>query len=235
MKKYTDAFTILHDEPGYTVLRAVMQQPALTWLHDFAVIWDEDHDERVIWVAEQLYVRGMLPCVLSIGERKANVTVTVGVSCDASYVQRVDDICENVPSDAFTASVEPASHLARVPHVEDHDGHCEHDLRAIDARWKLGRKSLPFSTEPFEPLEAESCSQVFARPQGAETLSKARADTTWTQDAVVEEVRKVLTSILNDEHETFDNHYAAWRGARNWGFEMAREGLRIELKTPTGA
>lgn len=59
-------FHTLHDEPGrvgslgrgthYSVLRAVIWEPEPRF-HDFAVIWDEDHDTRIIGVLEQLYVR----------------------------------------------------------------------------------------------------------------------------------------------------------------------------------
>lgn len=44
-------------------------------IHDFAVIWDEDHDERVVRVAERLHMAGLLWPVVFIGERKGVVTL----------------------------------------------------------------------------------------------------------------------------------------------------------------
>lgn len=42
--------------------------------HDFAVLWDEDHDKRIIPVIERLYVNGLLFPVQFIGERKGVIT-----------------------------------------------------------------------------------------------------------------------------------------------------------------
>lgn len=54
-------------------------------VHDFAVIWDEDHDTRVIRIAEQLASADMLKHVLVIGESKGVVSVLVkkdrGAAC----------------------------------------------------------------------------------------------------------------------------------------------------------
>jgi hypothetical protein len=93
MKTYHDFFQTLHDEPSpvgylgrgthYSVLRALVwhdhQGQALpcSSYHDFAVIWDEDHDDRVIEAAWRIYRRGLLPCVRFIGERKGILTVLV--------------------------------------------------------------------------------------------------------------------------------------------------------------
>ncbi|MGH7594237.1 MAG: hypothetical protein ACRELE_10365 [Gemmatimonadales bacterium] len=88
---YSSFFQTLHDETQpvghlgrgthYSVLRVPMWQDQ--WLNpvargsllDFAVIWDEDHDERVIEVIEELYFDGLLAPVRFIGERKGSLTV----------------------------------------------------------------------------------------------------------------------------------------------------------------
>jgi len=93
MKSYHDFFKTLHDETApvghlgrgthYSVLRAVvwhdhLQQALSESAYiDFAIIWDEDHDERVIEAAWRIYRRGLLPCVRFIGERKGMLTVLV--------------------------------------------------------------------------------------------------------------------------------------------------------------
>jgi hypothetical protein len=41
------------------------------------VIWDEDHDERVIGVVERMYFAGLLHPVLFVGERKGSLTVVL--------------------------------------------------------------------------------------------------------------------------------------------------------------
>ncbi|MGH7592632.1 MAG: hypothetical protein ACRELE_02070 [Gemmatimonadales bacterium] len=90
---YSPFFQTLHDEPEpvgdfgrgthYSVLRVPIWQDE--WLNpraqgallDFAVIWDEDHDERVIDALEMLYFGGLLAPVRFIGERKGNLSVLI--------------------------------------------------------------------------------------------------------------------------------------------------------------
>jgi hypothetical protein len=90
---YSPFFQVLYDQRApvghlgrgahYSVLRApVWHDEALhplkqTQLRDFAVIWDEDHDERVIEAVEALYFEGLLSPVKYIGERKGTLTVLV--------------------------------------------------------------------------------------------------------------------------------------------------------------
>ena len=90
MQRYSDFFKTLHDETSptghlgrgthYSVLRAVVfHDPAgkpLSAGHfvDFAVIWDEDHDARVMKPIEEIYRRGLLSSFVVFGERKGNFT-----------------------------------------------------------------------------------------------------------------------------------------------------------------
>jgi hypothetical protein len=90
MQQYSDFFKTLHDETGptgylgrgthYSVLRAVVfHDPAGNSLPagqfaDFAVIWDEDHDVRVMKPIEEIYRRGLLSGFVMFGERKGNFT-----------------------------------------------------------------------------------------------------------------------------------------------------------------
>jgi hypothetical protein len=113
---YSQLFSCLYDqiEPvgtlgrgtHHSVFRAVtsldkdlmpLERPKL---HDFAVIWDEDHDERVILVVEGLLMQGLLAPVLFIGERKGTLNVIVDdalftdsfVNTD-EYIKAVDRVC----------------------------------------------------------------------------------------------------------------------------------------------
>jgi hypothetical protein len=90
MQMYSDFFKTLHDETGptghlgrgthYSVLRAVvfhdpMRKPLPEGqFADFAVIWDEDHDTRVMEPIEEIYRRGLLSSFLMFGERKGSFT-----------------------------------------------------------------------------------------------------------------------------------------------------------------
>lgn len=55
----------------------------------FGVIWDEDHDERIISLAEKAYMLGIFAPVLFIGERKASLNVVVSDDF-YDYIERVD-------------------------------------------------------------------------------------------------------------------------------------------------
>lgn len=55
-----------------------MRRPLeLPHVHDFAVIWDEDHDERIIEAVERIYMAGLLSPIQFIGERKDVLTAIV--------------------------------------------------------------------------------------------------------------------------------------------------------------
>jgi hypothetical protein len=90
LRKYSDFFQTLHDEnpPRHSfgrgthnsILRAVVfgdsegNMASNARFADFAVIWDEDHDERVIEPIEKIYFAGLLPLFLMFGERKGGFT-----------------------------------------------------------------------------------------------------------------------------------------------------------------
>ncbi len=113
---YSHLFATLHDERAkignrywhYSVLRAVIwdEQPTPHY-HDFAVIWDEDHDVRVIWLIEQLYLRRMLPHVAAIGEHKGCVFAHAVGSWPAAFESVLADIAGGVPGDYWSIDVEP--------------------------------------------------------------------------------------------------------------------------------
>lgn len=92
----------------YSVLRAPIWQSALLKplrqgaFLDFAVIWDEDHDDRVIGVIEDLYFNTLLSPVRFIGERKGTLWVLLdekNVAWNAEnftrYRERVEAISQS--------------------------------------------------------------------------------------------------------------------------------------------
>ena len=150
-------FSTLHDGPmlgsigrgtHYSILRAVNFSPAPRF-HDFAVIWDEDHDLRVLWVIEQLFVQGALGQALAIGERKGNITVLTIEPPTQKYREAVERIATGVPTDSFSSCVE-AFGSATSMIIHDEPGRVRSYLGGIHALWMLGSKDVEFSTKPFE-------------------------------------------------------------------------------------
>lgn len=88
---YSTLFHCLYDEqspktrrfPHYSIFRAVdsrdvSQKPTQSpRIHDFAVIWDEDHDTRIIPVLEEMLMAGLLPGIQFIGEHKGTLTIVL--------------------------------------------------------------------------------------------------------------------------------------------------------------
>ena len=91
--QYSDYFHTLHDETQpvgnlgrgthYSVLRYAswhdvelkrLDQPVT---HDFSVIWDEDHDTRIISAIEKIFEAGLLAPIQFIGERKAFLSIVL--------------------------------------------------------------------------------------------------------------------------------------------------------------
>lgn len=97
-RKYSNYLSCLYDEPGpvgnlgrgthYSVFRCVEWKEGFerkdlptARAHDFAILWDEDHDDRIIEVLERLYIAGMLSPVLFVGERKGSLSLIYSADC----------------------------------------------------------------------------------------------------------------------------------------------------------
>ena len=125
MRQYSTLFTTLYDQPEpvgqlgdahYSVLRAsvwvpMIGRPRLS-MHDFAIIWDKDHDERVIWIAEKLLEAGLLHHVLLIAERDAAVIVLIVKGTDwddavvvPKYEEDLRKAISKPPDDKFQVRV----------------------------------------------------------------------------------------------------------------------------------
>jgi hypothetical protein len=99
---YSTLFSCLHNEAApvghlgrgthYSVFRSVewldvVRYPlAQPQIHDFAVIWDEDHDERVIDVVEKIYMAGLLSPIQFIGERKGMLSVVLAAKFGCGHI-----------------------------------------------------------------------------------------------------------------------------------------------------
>lgn len=171
LRRYSDLFSTIYDEQQpvgnlgrgahYSVLRCaewfdVTRTPLATaQLHDFAVIWDEDHDVRVIEAIEQLYVEGLLAPVQFIGERKAFLTLVVAAKFYfhgtdkvlREYEERVSAIAQNLQFDCWESEVGMFDRAPGNPHQNDPKGIIAADdhrvityLANIDSLWTLGTR-----------------------------------------------------------------------------------------------
>ncbi len=128
MMNYSNYFETLHDEAQptgslgrgthYSIVRSLTwadqcQQPLDRALnHDLAVIWDEDHDERVFELIEFLYLDGLLSSAIMVGERKGTFSLIITedtLSCVSpewlkAYTQKVQDLADNL-DDPWSAEV----------------------------------------------------------------------------------------------------------------------------------
>ncbi len=159
MFKYSDFFQTLHDEQSptgylgqgthYTILRAVVwhdqSQRSLkkAAFIDLAVIWDEDHDTRVINVIERLYFSNLLTPAIIVGERKGTLTIIVDEPfCDNSNESWQQRYFENVNC-ATQSGDDPwntAIHSINQPSgiINDEDAKVCLYLKTIKMLWNLG-------------------------------------------------------------------------------------------------
>ena len=135
MKQYSTLFTTLYDEqkppagisiwdPHYSVFRFSERMDGELLFYDFAVIWDEDHDDRIFHVLEELHHRGLLAEGLVFSEHKGVLSV-VGLGSDEvsrDFERTVQDYED--PWSLAVCSLKKSSAFCQ----------------GIDARWSLGFK-----------------------------------------------------------------------------------------------
>jgi hypothetical protein len=149
-------YSILQVVEHHDVMMTSVQPPQL---HRFAVVWDEDHDTRVIPLLEKLYLEGLLSPVQFIGERKGILHVVFAAryalnTDDAKlseHKDRIEEISESgLCSDSWPAEFGffdrnpcPISdcgyHQCEPPSIINAQRHLVLDfMRHIDALWSLG-------------------------------------------------------------------------------------------------
>ncbi|WP_063826450.1 hypothetical protein [Bradyrhizobium genomosp. I (2014)] len=182
VRQYSNLFACLYDEPApigalgrgthYSVFRCIewldvtrrrLDHPQI---HDFAVIWDEDHDERVIEAVERIYMAGLLSPVQFIGERKGGLTAIVAAKFyfsgseagTAAYRTAVEAIVQGL-DDPWPAELGSFDRSPGNPHqnffeglIQDSDHRVGLYLGNIDSLWGLGTKPyLPAAPAYFPP------------------------------------------------------------------------------------
>lgn len=191
---YSDYFTTIYDENApvgnlgrgthYSVLRYASwydveaKRIDTPQTHDFAVIWDEDHDTRVIHALENIYKAGLLSPVQFIGERKAFLSIVVaakfyflGTDADTQrYINKLKEIASKVDYDTWIIEVGMfdkslgSPHQTEIPSMIACDREKEETyLRNIDNLWNLGTK--PFigigGNAPFiPPIESITVAKI---------------------------------------------------------------------------
>jgi hypothetical protein len=165
---YSSLFSTIYDEKEpvgnlgrgthYSVLRAAqflnnLYQPQNPLkIQDFCIVWDEDHDTRLIEVVEQLYLKNMLSPVLFIGERKGGVTVILdkefyeNTNLIHTFYQQLNDVAQGLSSDPWCASV---GYINLITRDVDSDTLVNEDkqkvstyLNNIHNLWSLGQKDF---------------------------------------------------------------------------------------------
>jgi hypothetical protein len=157
---YCNFFQTLYDETHpvgnlgrgthYSVLRApVWHDELLNRIEhcaflDFAVIWDENHDDRVIDAVMVLYIRGLLPPVRYIGERKGILTVLLAPDVVRNwnadrleqYRDGISDICQSL-EDPWSAQIDIADGQEHSIIHASRENVAVY-LTNIDVLWRLG-------------------------------------------------------------------------------------------------
>ncbi|MCY2931268.1 MAG: hypothetical protein NTV86_17635 [Planctomycetota bacterium] len=185
MRDYSQFFATLYDEScpvgsigrgtHYSVLRTLawfsleknipLDSPLI---HDWAVIWDEDHDVRVIEAAERLLQRNLLYPVMFIGERKAffNVVLFPDFKGDVDmYTAGVTAVAESL-DDPWEPFVEVWG--GRSPHsmISCTETKAVTYLENIRNLWELGHKPFQAEQENCPPLFPPDLPIVDPYPKG---------------------------------------------------------------------
>jgi hypothetical protein len=174
--QYSTLFTCLYDESvpigdlgrgtHYSIFRSVEPRDVVgsplhtPEVHDFGVIWDEDHDLRIVPVIEQIYMGGLLSPVQFIGERKGALTVIVAAKFwsynseedfDAYKMALFHKMRGTILGDVWSLEVGMFDRNPGSPTQTNLKGLIADDeirssiyVRNIDSLWKLG-------TKPFQP------------------------------------------------------------------------------------
>lgn len=181
MKKcYSDFLSVIYDQNspighiGMGTHYSIFRYP--TWLsntlenykkplmHDFCVIWDEDHDIRIMSVIEKIYEQGLLSPIRFIGERKGGMTLIIdadfaslGKSVYDEYQNNINKISDNYELHNDSWSVDFGlikdnnfsgnySSIIQASHTET-----DVYLKNIDNMWKIGHKNFQI-TKRIIPL-----------------------------------------------------------------------------------
>lgn len=165
---YSNFVSCIYDEPEpvgslgrgthYSIFRTAEWHDVLRYslvvpqVHDFSVIWDEDHDTRVVQVIEKMYMKSLLSPVQFIGERKGMLTVIVAAkfyygvdeASLTSYKRAIEKEASEVNGDSWSVELgmfdrSETDHQTDVAGIiNDREFKVKTYLRNIDFLWNLG-------------------------------------------------------------------------------------------------
>ena len=187
LKQYSTLFSTLYDEQcpigtlgrgaHYSVLRATTnhgkyrKSSSRVNVQDIGLIWDEDHDERVIEALETLYVKDLLWPVQIIGERKGGLTTLVYPNfyhsdSRSDYEEQLEIICGSL-HDPWTSTVsyfDPSMEICTEEQgilIHSDAERVDIYLKNIHSLWDLGIKkykptpTIPTFTQPSAMREQD--------------------------------------------------------------------------------
>jgi hypothetical protein len=73
MKQLSSAFVVVEETRDVTVCEYVTRN--MMSIHRFAIVWDDDHDTRVVGAIHVLMVTGEMDHIDVVGERKGDLTM----------------------------------------------------------------------------------------------------------------------------------------------------------------
>ena len=94
MKQLSSAFVVVEETRDVTVCEYVTRY--MDTVHRFAIVWDSDHDERVVEAIHLLMVMGHMDYVDAIGERSG--MLTLWTTADRKIPEQI-----NISNDQWTA------------------------------------------------------------------------------------------------------------------------------------
>lgn len=160
MSQYSPFFEVIHDEQkpvgflGRGTHYSVFQYPA--WVtdsgsplskpkrHRFAVIWDEDHDIRVIRTLEFLYLAGVLSSVMLVGERKGMFTAILLPIIVQARKQELQVVFEDAAAsgeDPWPVKIFPLGEVGGI--IDDDAEKVKTYINNIRNIWQLGFSVYP--------------------------------------------------------------------------------------------
>jgi hypothetical protein len=146
----------------YSILRALiwhdtsgksLQKPMY---YDFAILWDEDHDTRIVEVIEEIYYNGLLRHFAMFGERKGMFSAVLnsknniftGGQCDELHNQLTKISEDSGTGDIWSATImSDIYNAANNGIIADRVEIVQAYLNNINVLWDLGEKNIKHSSQ----------------------------------------------------------------------------------------
>jgi hypothetical protein len=198
MESYSPFFQTLHDErspAGHlgngthaSILRAIVfsdphQRPLSSGVEvDFAVIWDADHDTRVIKAVEAIYRAGFLSAILMIGERKGTLHAIVSENVQQDwegdqhfkYLEtKLHDVAQSMEGDPWSSSLRRFASPGREI-IDDDEEKVRLYLSNLKMLWRLGVLMITFDDHlRFKQQQTVGARRSFPRYMHQQTVNVA--------------------------------------------------------------